>query len=101
MFLIESTSFFHIYNDHNCLFLTVVPFFSVQKLSDDTFIPNKAKRRHARPHMLDSDDDDEDERKEDNTTKETSGRPDPVMMTDDPQKLVTVKFLTMLLNWNF
>lgn len=48
--------------------------------------------------MLDSDDDDdydddEDERKDDNTTKEISDQPDPVMMTDDPRKLVTMNFL--------
>lgn len=49
--------------------------------------------------MLDSDDD-EDERKEDNTTKETSDRPDPVMMADDPQKLVTID-LAFFLNCNF
>lgn len=43
--------------------------------------------------MLDSDDDDgddEDETKGDNTTKEISDQPDPVMMTDDPRKLVTM-----------
>lgn len=69
----------------------MVSFFPVQKLSDDTFIPNKAKHRYARPCILDSDDD-EDEGKEENTTKETLDQPDPVM-TGDPQQLVTNKLL--------
>lgn len=67
-------------------------FFPVQKLSDDTFIPNRAKRRHARPHMLDSDDDDDDDdgdkRKEAYTKEETSEQPHQGLMTDDPQSLV-------------
>lgn len=66
-------------------------FFPVQKLSDDTFIPNRAKRRHARPHMLDSDDDDDDDgdkRKEAYTKEETSDQPHQGLMTDDPQSLV-------------
>lgn len=70
-------------------------FFPVQNPSDDTFVPKDTKRRHARPRVLDSDDDDdddEDERKDDNTTKEISDQPDPVMMTDDPRKLVTMIF---------
>ncbi|XP_056889038.1 histone-lysine N-methyltransferase SETD1B-like [Takifugu flavidus] len=63
---------------------------SVQKLSDDTFIPNRAKRRHARPHILDSDDDDDDDgdkRKEAYTKEETSDQPHQGLMTDDPQSL--------------
>lgn len=67
----------------------MVSFFPVQKLSDDTFIPNRAKRRHARPHMLDSDDDDDgDKRKEAYTKEETSDQPHQGLMTDDPQSLV-------------
>lgn len=68
-------------------------FLPVQKQRDDTSVPNRAKRRHARPQILDSeDDDDEDERNEEPTKKETPAQQHPVVTADDPQKLVKTKF---------
>lgn len=65
------------------------------KQGDDVFkpAPERAKRRHARPHELDSDDDDDDEGKEEENTlqdEETvSGKVQAVAPADEhPQILV-------------
>lgn len=64
------------------------------KQGDDIFRAERAKRRHARPHELDSDDDD-DEGKEDNAlqNEETSDKADVIVpVHDGPQILVKRDF---------
>lgn len=66
------------------------------KQGDDIFRAERAKRRHARPHELDSDDDDDDnEGKEDNAlqNEETSDKADVIVpVHDGPQILVKRDF---------
>lgn len=72
------------------------------KQGDERFRPasERAKRRHARPHELDSDDDDDEddddaEKEEDNTLQGEEAISDKVEATlpidDDPQILVKIK----------
>lgn len=62
------------------------------KQGDDTIRSERAKRRHARPHELDSDDDDDEGKQEDNTLKNketTSDKAKAIVPVDDgPQILV-------------
>lgn len=61
---------------------------------DDTFIPERSKRRHARPHELDSDDNDEDKGKEEYNTlqnEEISQNTEPIERANEPQILVKKK----------
>lgn len=65
-----------------------------ERLMDETFIPERSKRRHARPHELDSDDDDEDKGKEEYKTlqnEEISRNTEPIERANGPQILVKKK----------
>lgn len=61
----------------------------------------RAKRRHARPHELESDDDDEEGKDEDNTLQDeetTSDKLEAVVpVHDDPQILVNIHFAPKLI----
>lgn len=75
-------------SDHSLFFFYVL---LAERLMDDTFIPEKSKRRHARPHELDSDDDGEDKGREEYNTlqnEEISQNAEPVERANEPQILV-------------
>ncbi|XP_042343720.1 histone-lysine N-methyltransferase SETD1B-A-like [Plectropomus leopardus] len=60
------------------------------KQGDDKMTPERAKRRHARPHELDSDEDDDEGREEDNAPQEeeiTSDKVEAIVTVDQPQIL--------------
>lgn len=61
------------------------------KQGDDTFRPDRAKRRHARPHELDSDDDDEGNENA-LQTEETSDKVGAGLPASDAPQISVVKF---------
>ena len=65
----------------------------LEKPGDEVFKHEKVKRRHGRPHELDSDDN-EDKRKEDDTIqkRETPDKEEAIVPADDsPKILVKIK----------
>lgn len=64
------------------------------KQGDDTFRPERAKRRHARPHELDSDDDDDDDEGNENAlqAEETSDKVEASLPAYDAPQISVMKF---------
>ncbi len=72
------------------------------KQSDDIIrpAPERAKRRHARPHVLDSDDDEDDEKKEEDKAlqdEETmSDKVEAIVPADDDPQILVFYFIFYL-----
>lgn len=87
-------TFIYIYSSsvYSRLQLLLSFYILLEKLGDEVFKPERVKRRHARPHELDSDDN-EDKRKEDNTIqkRETSDKVEAIVPVDDSPKILVKK----------